>query len=133
MVEDHFGTMVSSDIVTNPQSLVLIHDVESEGKLSNITKTIPVDISMNLGIVENINVGQNSSPSKLVSYIALFKEFRDIFAWTYEEMPGIDPSIVVHEIGNYPDAKPVYQKIRKGHPRKAPAIKEEIKKLLKVG
>jgi hypothetical protein len=31
----------------------------------------------------------------------------DIFAWSYEEMPGIDPNIVIHEIKTYPEAKPV--------------------------
>ena len=43
--------------------------------------------------------------------MTLFKEFRDVFAWTYEEMQGIDPSIVVHEIKTYPGAKPVLQKL----------------------
>ena len=63
MVEDHFETMVSSDIITNPLSLVLIHDVGFEGILRNITKTILIDILVKLGILENINVGQNSPPS----------------------------------------------------------------------
>ena len=48
-------------------------------------------------------------------------------------MPGIDPSIVVHEIKTYPDAKPVCQKLQQVHPRKEAAIKEEVEKLLKAG
>ena len=56
-----------------------------------------------------------------------------MFAWSYEEMPGIDPSIVVHEIKTYPDAKPVWQCLRQIHPRKAAAIKAEVEKLLKAG
>ena len=48
MVEDHYETPVSSDIVTIPKSLVLIHNVESEGNLSNITKIVPVDISIKM-------------------------------------------------------------------------------------
>ena len=47
-------------------------------------------------------------------------------------MLGIDPSIVVHEIKTYPDAKPVYQKLRRVHSRKATAIKEEVEKLLRA-
>ena len=63
MVEDHFETIVSSDIVITPHSLVLIHNVESKGNLSNITKTIIVDISVKHGFVEHIQLGQNwSSP-----------------------------------------------------------------------
>ena len=48
-------------------------------------------------------------------------------------MPGIDPSIVVHEIKTYPTAKTIRQKLRQVHPRKATAIKAEIEKLLKSG
>ena len=47
-------------------------------------------------------------------------------------MPGIDPSIVVHEIRTYPMAKPIRKKLRQVHPRKAIAIKAEIEKLLKA-
>jgi len=53
-----------------------------------------------------------------------------VFDWSYEEMPGIDPSIVVHEIKNYLDAKPVRQCLRQIHPRKVAAIKVEVEKLL---
>ena len=53
--------------------------------------------------------------------------------WSYEEMSGIDPSIVVHEIKTYPSAKPIRKKIRQVHPRKAATIKAEIEKLLKSG
>ena len=48
-------------------------------------------------------------------------------------MLGIDPSIVIHEIKNYPIAKPIRQKLRQFHPRKAATIKVEIEKLIKVG
>jgi len=63
----------------------------------------------------------------------MFKEFRDIFAWSYEEMSRIDPPIVIHEIKKYPDARPVRQKLRPVHPRKTSTIKTEVEKLLKVG
>ena len=53
--------------------------------------------------------------------------------WMYEEIPGIDPSIVVHEIRTYPMAKPVRQKLRQVHPRKVAAIKDELENLLKAG
>ena len=48
-------------------------------------------------------------------------------------MPGIDPWIVEHEIKTYPNVKPVRQKLRVVNPKKAPAIKAKIEKLLKVG
>ena len=83
-IEDNFETMVLSNIVTTPQSPVLIHNFESDGNLSNITKTVMVNISMKPRVVENIHVGQNYSASELRSYTTIFKEFRDIFSWKYQ-------------------------------------------------
>ena len=56
-----------------------------------------------------------------------------MFSWSYEEMSGIDPSIVEHEIQTYPDAKPIQQKLRPVNPRKVAAVKAEVEKLLKAG
>jgi hypothetical protein len=47
-------------------------------------------------------------------------------------MPGVDPKIVIHEIKTHPYAKPVRQRLRPVHPRKAVTIKLEVKKLLKA-
>lgn len=78
-------------------------------------------------------IGADCSPEEIQIYTTLFKEYRSIFAWTYEEMPGIDPWIVEHEIKTYPNVKPMRQKLRAINPKKAPTIKAEIEKLLKVG
>ena len=57
--------------------------------------------------MNNVFVGADCSLEEIQIYTDLFKEFHDVFAWSYEEMPGIDPKIVEHEITTYPDAKPV--------------------------
>jgi hypothetical protein len=64
-------------ISTIPKST---HDVFSEGNLSNISPTIPLDISIKPGIVENVHIGASCSPDKIITYTSLFKEFRDAFA-----------------------------------------------------
>ena len=101
--------------------------------MSNITQKIPIDISVKPRIVENIHVGVTCSPEEIQVYTELFHEFRDVFAWSYEEMPGIDPSIVMHEILTYPGVKPVRQRLRLVHPQKDTAIKEKLEKILNVG
>lgn len=85
---------------------------------------------MKIGVVKNLHIGAYCCPSKINTYRALFREFRDVFSWTYKEMLGIDPNIVVHEIKMYLDAKVVQQCIRLVHPKKATGIKAEFKKLL---
>jgi hypothetical protein len=94
---------------------------------------IPIDISVKPGIVENVHIGASCSPVEIVTYTSLFKEFHDIFAWSYEKMSGIDPAIVVHEIKTYLGAKLVWQHLCPVHPRKAAAIKLEVEKLFKDG
>ena len=78
-------------------------------------------------------MGVTCSLENIQLYTNLFYEFRDVFAWSYEYMPGINPSIFVHEIPTYPGAKPVRQRLCLVHPRKAAAIKAEIEKLLNAG
>ena len=79
----------------------------SEGNLSNILKTISIDILVKHGVVEYIQIGADFSPEEIQLYTALFKEFCDVFAWICEEILGIDPWIVQHEIKTYPKSNPV--------------------------
>ena len=117
----------------NSCSYNMLQDTGSEGNLWNITQTNPIDISAKPGTIEHVHVGQNCSADESEAYKALFKEFRDIFSWSYQEIPGIDLSILVHEIKTYPMAKPIRKKLRQVHPWKAATIKAEIEKLLKAG
>ena len=57
----------------------------------------------------------------------------DVFAWSYEDMLGLDPTIVQHHLPILPHAKPVKQKLRRLHPRWSLQVKEEIQKQLSVG
>jgi hypothetical protein len=108
-------------------------DVFEEGNMANISPTIKIDISIKNGIVEEITIGVACTPQEITAYKTLFQEYRDIFTWSYMEMPGLDPSIVEHRIDAWPDITPVRQKQRPLHPAKAAAIKAEIDKLRTAG
>jgi hypothetical protein len=101
--------------------------------MANISPTIKINISIKSGVVEEIIIGAAYTPQEIAAYKALFQEYRDIFAWSYTEMPGLDPSIVEHRIDTWPDITPVHQKQQPLHPSKAAAIKAEIKKLRTAG
>jgi hypothetical protein len=83
--------------------------------------------------VENVHIGASCSADEVCTYKSLFQEFRDVFSWSYEEMPDIDPNIVVHEIKTYPDTKPIQQRLHPVYPHKDAVIKHEVEKLLKFG
>ena len=65
--------------------------------------------------------------------IALLGEYRDVFAWSYEDMKGLDPKFYQHQINLATDAKPVQQRRYRMNPNYAARVKEEIDKLLKIG
>jgi hypothetical protein len=79
-----------------PINLLATQDIYAEGNMATIAATIPINISRNPGVVENVFVGADGSPEEIQIYMDLFKEFRDVFAWSYEAIPDIDPQSVDH-------------------------------------
>lgn len=75
--------------------------------MENSFETILINISNKSSIVENVFIGVDYCLKECETYMSLFKEYRDVFTWSYDEMPGIDPWIVEHEIKTYPNVKPV--------------------------
>lgn len=75
--------------------------------MGKITQMMSIYISIKPGVDENVHIRVTCSPEEIKLYIRLFQEFQDVFAWSYEEIPDIDPSIVVHEIPTYPHVKPI--------------------------
>ena len=63
----------------------------------------------------------------------MLKEFRDVFAWDYSEMLGLDPGLVVHTLNVDPEAKPVAQPARVFHTKVEEQIVKEVQKLLAIG
>jgi hypothetical protein len=104
-------------------------DAFEEGNMANISPTFKINISITNGIVEEITIGVACTPQEITAYKALFQEYRDIFTWSYTEMPGLDPSIVEYRIDTWSNITPVLQKQRLLHPSIATAIKAEIDKL----
>jgi hypothetical protein len=83
--------------------------------------------------MENVHISASCSIDEVFTYKSLFQEFCDVFSWSYEEIPGTDPNIVLHEIKTYLNSKLVRQRIRPVHPHKVIAINLEVEKLIKVG
>ena len=65
--------------------------------------------------------------------IAFLKERQHSFAWSHEDMVGIDPEVIVHRLQVDPDHRPVKQKRRKFTPERNKIINDEIQKLLGIG
>ena len=58
---------------------------------------------------------------------------QDVFVWSQEDMPGIDPSVIVHRLNVNPDSSPVRLKKRVFAQERDKAVAEEVRKLLEAG
>ena len=91
---------------------------------------------INLGTEEDkkeIKIGASLEASVKKQVVELLKEYVDIFAWSYRDMPGLDTNIVVHRLPLKPKCPPVKQKLKRTHPDMALKIKEEVQKQINAG
>ena len=56
-----------------------------------------------------------------------------MFAWSYQDMPGLDTDIVVYRLPLREECISVKQKLRRVKPEMLLKIKEEVKKQLDAG
>jgi len=54
-------------------------------------------------------MSESLSPSKKEDLISLVREYIDVFAWNYEDIPGLGPQVAMHHLNINPDVKPVKQ------------------------
>jgi hypothetical protein len=104
--QDDFQSTLS-EIVGHTVVPLDTHNIYAEGNMMSISSTTAIDISRTHGKIENVHIGADCLLEEIMIYTELFKEFRDVFAWSYEEMREIDPQIVEHEIKTYPDDNPI--------------------------
>ena len=69
------------------------------------------------------NLGKCCSPAEKDKFIILFKQYKDVFAWTYnEDLKTYDTNIIQHVIPIKSGIKPYQQPLRKMHPKLEPLI-----------
>ena len=88
--------------------------------------------------LEEVDLGSSSQESRPISISAnltekekselvlLLKEFKDVFAWDYNEMPGLDPGLIAQTLNVDPQAKPVAQPARIFHTEIEGQIVKEV-------
>jgi hypothetical protein len=62
----------------------------------------------------------------------LFKEYLDVFAWTYDDLKAYDKKIFLHIIPLREEANIVKKKVRMMNPKLKPLVNIELEKLKKV-
>ena len=80
-----------------------------------------------------LRVGAYLSDHMRDKIITLLKKNVFAFAWKTDDMKGIDPKIVTHELNVDPTFEPIRHKHRKLGPERSKAVNEEVDRLLRVG
>jgi hypothetical protein len=56
--------------------------------------------------------------------VAFLRHNKDVFAWSHEDMPRIDPSVIVHRLNVDPNYRPVKQRRRTFSAKRNQAVSE---------
>ena len=91
---------------------------------------------INLGTIEEpwpTFISALLTPEEEEGYFKLLLEYKDVFAWTYKEMLGLNPSIALHHLAVKKGVRPVKQAQRRFWPEFIPHIETEVNKLIEAG
>ena len=78
---------------------------------------------------KSTRIGTSMKEKMKEDLVQFLRKNIDVFAWSHENMPGIDLSVITHRLNVYPFSKHVRQKKRVFAPERDNAIKEEVQKL----
>ena len=74
-----------------------------------------------------------ASPTVRLAFTTFLKANQDVFAWSHEDMLGIDPSIMVHRLNVSPSFPPIQRKKQVFTQEWDQAIEEKVGKLQEAG
>ncbi|RDX77615.1 hypothetical protein CR513_42234, partial [Mucuna pruriens] len=83
--------------------------------------------------LDTINLGEGEETKDIRKLVALLREYLDIFACSYRDMPGLDTTIVEHKLPFLPNTVLIQQQLRRMKPEVALKIKEEVEKQWNAG
>ncbi|XP_028108109.1 uncharacterized protein LOC114306980 [Camellia sinensis] len=115
-----------NDIVIKPK---VAPECMQDGPKPQPEQLIEIDLSDGQDAQRPVFISSSLSLERQEQLLKLISRYSDVFAWSYKEMPGLDPDLVSHYLDVFPNSKPIKQAARKYHPDLEEKIKEEIEKL----
>ena len=79
--------------------------VEKDTQVTAKEKLEEVDLGSDPQKPKPISISSKLSEEEKSELILLLKEFKDVFAWDYSNMPRLDLGLVVHTLNVDPEAK----------------------------
>uniref|UniRef100_A0A2N9HPJ3 Reverse transcriptase n=1 Tax=Fagus sylvatica TaxID=28930 RepID=A0A2N9HPJ3_FAGSY len=79
---------------------------QAEPNLTSKEELEVINLSDDPDITKPISISKSLSAIERKCLIDLLHEYKDVFAWDYHEMPGIDPGLVAHSLNVEPGTRP---------------------------
>ena len=111
----------------------ILEDPDKEAQIQLEEELEEVNLGVGLGSPKPVFISSQLTAQEKEQLIALFRRYVDVFAWTYDEMSGLDLGLVVHSLNVDPGVKPVIELARVFHTDIEAQITQEVKKLLVAG
>ena len=70
------------------------------------------------------SIGTSMEEKTKLDLVQFLRKSIDVFAWSHEDMPRINPSAITYRLNVHPSSKPIRQKKRVFAPERDNAIKE---------
>ena len=102
-------------------------DPDREAHIQPEEELEEVKLGANLGSQKLVFISNQLTEQEKVQLVGLLKRYVDVFAWTYDEMLGLDPKLVVHSLNVNTGVKLVVQLARVFHIKVEAQITQEIK------
>ena len=77
---------------------------------------------------KNISISHDLTPKEREKFERILIKRKIVFAWSYENMLGLNRDIAEHHIPIYSEAKPIKQKLCRLRPEWTEKIREEVAK-----
>ena len=111
----------------------ILEDLEKEAQIQPKEEFEEVNPGADSGSLKPIFISNQLSTKEREQFMEIMKRYVDVFAWTYDEMSGLDSVLVVHSLNVDPRTKPVIQQTRIFHIEIEGQITQEVKKCLRQG
>ena len=71
---------------------------------TEVLESIPLDEN---NLEKFTRIGTSMKEKMKQDLVQFLRKSIDVFAWCHEDMSGIDPSVITHQLNVYPSSKPV--------------------------
>jgi hypothetical protein len=108
----------SEEVVVDQTESTAVKEEKStttEPKMTTKEELEVINLSDDPDVSKPVSISMSLFAKERKCLIDLLHEYKDVFAWDYDEMPGIDSGLVAHSLNVEPGTRPVVQPMRTFH------------------